>query len=158
MKKQTIKLNESQLRKMIKENIKKVLKENIDNPETVSPQQVRFNWNITVPSKYAKKMYELENQLDSARWVASFERDEEPVEMQHLSIYPEKAGKINEGSTDLLRYETIKEFAQEDPSTLSDGELHNRIEYMLAYRWALRGRESVLDEYMEEANRRGIIN
>ena len=38
MKKQTIKLNESQLRKMIKENIKKVLKENIDNPETVSPQ------------------------------------------------------------------------------------------------------------------------
>ena len=96
------------------------------------------------------------SQLQDAKWIEDFECSEDFVEMQHLSIYPEKAGKLNEGSTDLLRYETIKEYAQEDPSTLSDGELHNRIEYMLAYRWALRGRESVLDEYMEEANRRGI--
>lgn len=158
MKKNTIKLNESQLRNIIKESIKKVLKENIDNPETVTPQYVRFNWNITVPSKYAKKMYELENQLDSARWVASFERDEEPAEMQHLSIYPKKAGKVNEGSTDFLHYETINRYRDEDPSELSDGELKNRIEYMFAYRWALQGNESVLDRYIEEANRRGIIN
>ena len=145
--KQTIKLNESQLRGLIKESIKKVLNEE---------QCIRFNWNITVSPNDAPKMYKLQRQLENAKWVMNFERDDKPCEMQHLSIYPEKAGKINEEYTDYLHYKTIEEYKEDDPEMLSDYELRNRIEYMFAYRWALRGDESVLREYVAEAKRRGL--
>lgn len=63
---------------------------------------------------------------------------------------------MNEETTDHLNVASIEEYAQEDPSTLSDSELQNAVEYMLAYRWALYGYEDVLDAYINEAKRRGL--
>jgi hypothetical protein len=69
-KKQVIRINESQLRKIVSESVKKIL-----NEET----NVRFNWNITVSAKDASKIYNLKNKLENSKWVLDFECDEEPV-------------------------------------------------------------------------------
>ena len=67
-----------------------------------------------------------------------------------------RIGMTESSSYDMLKYDTIQEYGNDDPMNLSDSELRSRIEYMLAYRWALEGQEYILDDYMEEARSRGI--
>lgn len=68
-----------------------------------------------------------------------------------------KEPRITEASSfDIMKYEKISEFRQTDPMDLSDSELEWAIDYMLAYRWALKGDEQVLSDYIEEAKRRGL--
>ena len=149
MKKQRIKINENQLKKIVKESVKKVLNENQE-------QFVRFNWNITVSEKYAAKMYKLQSQLENAKWVEDFERDEKIVDMQQLSINPMSESRINESPYDSPHVDTVERYRETDPEELSDSELEQAIDYMLAYRWALRGREGVLDRYLQEYTSRGL--
>ena len=147
-KKQIIRINETQLRQIVSESVKKML-----NEET----NVRFNWNITVSAKDASKIYNLKNKLENSKWVLDFECDEEPVEIQNLSINPIGKTHVNEESSfDMMKYEQMSEYRQTDPMNLSDSELQNAIEYMLAYRWALKGDEEVLRDYIEEAKHRGL--
>ena len=75
---QKVRINESQLKKIVKESVKRMLNEGESN--------IRFNWNITVSPQDAQKMYNLQNKLESAKWVLDFECDEQSVETQTLSI------------------------------------------------------------------------
>ncbi len=146
--KQTIRLNESELKHLIRESVKRVLNED---------RNIRFNWNITVAPKDANKMYALQNKLENSKWVLDFERDAEQVETQNLSINPRGESDLYEASSfDMMKYEQISEYRQTDPMSLSDSDLRQAINYMLAYRWALKGNNAVLDDYMEEAERRGL--
>ena len=63
---------------------------------------------------------------------------------------------LNETSFDTMKYDKIAEYRQTSPDELSDIELRQAIDYMLAYRWALDGDEEVLQAYIEEGKRRGI--
>ena len=88
MNKKLIRLNESDLHRIVKESVNRML-----NEET----GVRFNWNITVSPKYASKMYALKSKLENAKWVLNFECDEELSDTQNLSINPLDESRINEG-------------------------------------------------------------
>ena len=119
-----------------------------------TPQQ---HWDMQRDAISAEKQREsdkrnrMKTKASDRRWMKA--ADSRPL---HRKGSLNRIGVTEASSYDMLKYDTIQKYGNDDPMNLSDSELRSRIEYMLAYRWALEGQEYILDEYMEEARSRGI--
>ena len=143
MKKHRVKLTESDLHRIVKESVKKVLNEISDTPKG---QHILGRLNA--------RQQNPEDGEGKSKVEQRYLRKQFANGTHHI---PFKESRITETSSfDMMRYEQMSEYRQIDPMNLSDSELQNAIDYMLAYRWALEGEEQVLSDYIEEAKRRGL--
>ena len=184
--KKLVRLTESDLHKIVKESVNRVLKESyfddnnfvrfhsiddngksamdtldaIYNKKGMGPigrQTPQQHWDMQRDAISAEKQRETDKKnrrnatASDRRWMKA--ADTRPL---HRKGSLNRIGMTEASSYDTLKYDTIQEYGNDDPMNLSDSELRSRIEYMLAYRWALEGQEYILDDYMEEARSRGI--
>ena len=141
------------------------------NPDSVAADRISM-MNKSYESEAFPYLKDAENDASWNAYDRELERERNEMEHKYGSsaedwLYNEsvirRATKesINKilkeaSSFDIMKYEKISEFRQTDPMNLSDSELEWAIDYMLAYRWALKGDEQVLSDYIEEAKRRGL--
>ena len=141
------------------------------NPDSVAADRISM-MNKSYESEAFPYLKDAENDASWNAYDRELERERNEMEHKYGSsaedwLYNESVIRraikesINKilkeaSSFDIMKYEKISEFRQTDPMNLSDSELEWAIDYMLAYRWALKGDEQVLSDYIEEAKRRGL--
>lgn len=141
------------------------------NPDSVAADRISM-MNKSYESEAFPYLKDAENDASWNAYDRELERERNEMEHKYGSsaedwLYNESVIRraikesINKilkeaSSFDIMKYEKMSEFRQTDPMNLSDSELEWAIDYMLAYRWALKGDEQVLSDYIEEAKRRGL--